>query len=124
MPMETSPAPRFKHAVPTLHVRDAVAAQKFYCDVMGFKPEFMLNDTSGRPHFAGISRDGVRLYLTTTSSEVHSGECTLVVDDVDAVFAEFKAKGARIKREPRDVPWGREFSMYDLDGNYPVIGIQ
>jgi uncharacterized glyoxalase superfamily protein PhnB len=91
---------------------------------MGFRPEFMLNDSNDKPHFAGVSRDGVRLYLTTVPGETHPGDCTLAVDNVDAVFAEFKAKGARIKREPRDVPWGREFTMYDLDGNYLVIGIQ
>jgi uncharacterized glyoxalase superfamily protein PhnB len=124
MNMDTSQSARFKHAVPTLPVRDAVAAQKYYCDVLGFKAEFMLNDSAGKPHFAGVSRDGVRLYLTTVNGEVHPGECTFAVESVDAVFAEFKAKGARIKREPRDVPWGREFTMFDLDRNYLAIGIQ
>jgi hypothetical protein len=70
MNMDTSQSVRFKHAVPTLPVRDAVAAQKYYCDVLGFKAEFMLNDSAGKPHFAGVSRDGVRLYLTTVNGEV------------------------------------------------------
>lgn len=91
---------------------------------MGFKAEFMLNDSNGKPHFAGVSRDGVRLYLSTVAGNSYTAECTFAVDNVDSVFAEFKAKGAQIKREPRDVPWGREFTMYDLDGNYLVIGIQ
>ena len=121
---DTSTTAQFKVSVPTLPVRDAMAAQKYYCDVLGFEPEFMVNDGNDVPHFCGVSRDGVRVYLTTVDGEVRQGECSLVVDDVDAIHAEFKAKGVRIKRDPRDAPWGRYFTMLDLDGNHLTIGVK
>lgn len=121
---DTSTTPRFKASVPTLPVRDAMAAQNYYCDVLGFKPEFMVNDGNHVPHFCGVSRDGVRLYLTTIQGHDRHGECTFVVDDVDVLHAEFKGKGVRIKRDPQDAPWGRHFTMFDLDDNHLTIGVQ
>jgi len=42
----------------------------------------------------------------------------LIVDNVDALHAEFAAKGAPIDLEPTDQTWGnREMYVRDADGN-------
>jgi uncharacterized glyoxalase superfamily protein PhnB len=40
------------------------------------------------------------------------------VDDADALFAEFKQRGAKVDYEIHDKPYGiREFGIQDLDGH-------
>jgi uncharacterized glyoxalase superfamily protein PhnB len=49
---------------------------------------------------------------------VSGGVVFLVVDDVDALYAELKAKGVEIDLEPTDQSWGnREMYVKDPDGN-------
>ena len=67
----------------------------------------------------GISRDGIWLHLSSFSGDgVAGGVVNLLVDDVDALHAEFVAKGVPIAVEPVDQTWGtREMYVKDADGN-------
>lgn len=54
----------------------------------------------------------------------HTGDCEvggaayLVVDDVDALYAAFRERGARVAEPPEDSPWNtREMLVIDPDGN-------
>jgi uncharacterized glyoxalase superfamily protein PhnB len=43
--------------------------------------------------------------------------------DVDAVYAELAARGARIVKPPQDYDYGmRDFDLIDLDGNQLTFG--
>ncbi|WP_269150246.1 VOC family protein [Acaryochloris marina] len=47
----------------------------------------------------------------------------LFVADVDALFTEFKAKGARIRQAPTNFSWGmREMNIEDPDGHRLRMG--
>jgi uncharacterized glyoxalase superfamily protein PhnB len=49
----------------------------------------------------------------------------IFVADVDAIYEEFKARGARIVKPPADDPYGmRDFDLLDLDGNQLCFGME
>ena len=52
------------------------------------------------------------------SADGKSWDAYIWVHDVDVLFADFKAKGARVVYEPTDRPFygNREFAISDLDG--------
>lgn len=110
-----------KFAVPVLHISDSSAAILFYCKKLGFRHEFSHRpeDTKADPCYLGVTRDGVWLNLSSFSGDgVPGGVANLVVDDVDALHAEFVAKGVSIHVAPVDQTWGsREMYVKDADGN-------
>ncbi len=53
----------------------------------------------------------------------HSYFAYVLVEDVDAVFEEFKINGAQFNSEPADKPWGlREFAVVTPDGHRITFG--
>ena len=110
-----------KLAIPLLHVTSSTEAEEFYCNRLGFKREFAhrVNDAKADPCYMGISRDGVWLHISSFSGDgVSGGVANLIVDNVDALHAEFVAKGIRISVEPVNQTWGtREMYVKDADGN-------
>jgi len=110
-----------KAAIPLMHVADSVSAEDFYCNGLGFRKEFAYrsNDANADPCYTGISRDGVWLHVSSFPGDGISGSvANLIVDDVDAMYAEFAAKGVGIELEPTDQTWGnREMYVRDADGN-------
>ena len=110
-----------RRAIPVLHVSNTARALWFYCHDLGFRLEFehrpqgVIED----PCFAGISRDGVWLHLSSFSGDGVSGAvANLMVDNVDRLYAEFKARHVRIDVSPIDQSWGnREMYVKDADGN-------
>jgi len=110
-----------KLAVPLLHVSVAKAAIGFYCHRLGFRLEFAhgVDDAHSDPCYVGISRDGVWINLSSFSGDgVAGGVANLMVDDVDALHAEFVARGVSIDSGPVDQTWGRrEMYVKDADRN-------
>ncbi|MGD0629723.1 MAG: VOC family protein [Terracidiphilus sp.] len=104
-----------------LHVSNAVAAQGFYCNRLGFKLEFAHgpHGAEGDPCYLGISRDGVWVILSSFPGDgVAGGVMSLLVDDVDALHAEFVAAGVTVDTPPIDQTWGtREMYVKDADRN-------
>jgi uncharacterized glyoxalase superfamily protein PhnB len=109
----------FRFVVPVLHVSSSVAAEEFYCGKLGFRREFALRPGTADPCYLGVLRDGVRLQLSSFAGDAVSGGVVyLAVDDVDALHAEFVAKGVTIHLAPVDQTWGnREMYVKDADGN-------
>ncbi len=110
-----------KLAIPLLHVSNSAAAEDFYCNRLGFRRGFAHrgDEAKADPCYMGVSRDGVWLHLSSFSGDgVSGGVVNLLVDDVDALHAEFVAKGVRIDVAPVDQTWGtREMYVKDADGN-------
>ena len=109
---------------PVLLVRDVVASAEHYRDALGFSYARFWGDP---PKFVILERDGLRLMLNQAPSgtsivpywKVDAGIWNVYywVDDVDALFAEFNARGAKIDYGLDDKPYGiREFGIQDLDG--------
>ncbi len=110
-----------RQAVPLLHVANAVEAQDFYLKRLGFKLEYAhgLHGRNGDPCYSAISRDGIWIILSSFIGDgVAGGVVNLLVDDVDALYAEFAAAGVNIDLAPYDQSWGtREMYIKDADGN-------
>ena len=110
-----------KSATPLLHVSNSAAAQKFYCDQMGFRLEFAdrSDENLVDPCYMGLSRDGVRIIVSSFSGDgVAGGVVNFQVQDVDALHAELVARGVKIDTGPVDQTWGtREMYVKDADGN-------
>jgi uncharacterized glyoxalase superfamily protein PhnB len=110
-----------KLAIPLLHVSNSAAAEDFYCNRLGFRREFAhrFDEAKPDPCYMGLRRDGVWLHVSSFSGDgVSGGVANLLVEDVDALCAEFLAKGVRIDTGPVDQTWGtREMYVKDADGN-------
>jgi catechol 2,3-dioxygenase-like lactoylglutathione lyase family enzyme len=112
---------KFKEVNPCLPARDVEKALRFYVDRLGFRHSF----GKASNNYVGVRRDGVELHLWWQREEDFqagkAGQAMLrfVVDDPDALFAEYEAQG--VLREGtcvEDKPWGtREFAFFDPDGN-------
>jgi uncharacterized glyoxalase superfamily protein PhnB len=110
-----------KLAIPLVHVSNTAAAEEFYCARLGFRREFAHRGDEAKPDpcYMGIERDGVWLHTSSFSGDgVSGGVVNLIVENVDALHAEFVAKGVQIDVEPVDQTWGtREMYVKDADGN-------
>lgn len=111
----------FEFAIPVLHVSSSATAEEFYCRRLGFTQAFAyrFDDSQPDPCYMGLTRDEVRLHVSSFSGDgVSGGVVFLVVRDVDELHEELKAKGVAIDLEPTDQSWGnREMYVADPDGN-------
>jgi len=106
-------------------VQDVLRSVEHYRDVLGFQVEF----TYGQPTFyAGVERDRVTIHLQAASETKRMpghGAVNVFVTDVDALYRELTARGARTLNEPKDYPYGmRDFDVTDLDGNHLCFGME
>ena len=114
---------KWEAVIPVLPARDVAEAIRFYVERLGF--ELFLKDSDDKPTYAGLRRGGVRLHLQFQFEKDFeagtAGQCMLrlLVDDPDALFAEYKDKGVFHERtQLRDTTWGtREFAFWDLNRN-------
>jgi len=106
--------------IPQLRIRDAARSLPFYLQGLGFQIDWEHRFDAGLPLFAQISREGQTLFLTEHSGEGEVGAVVyLMVPDVDACAAAFRAAGLTDFEGPQDTPWGtREMRLRDPDGNH------
>jgi catechol 2,3-dioxygenase-like lactoylglutathione lyase family enzyme len=108
----------FSQVQPILGTRDVAKAVRFYVDRLGFTLAF--GEPTNEGNYVGLRRDGVELHMQFQyEHEMGTTRVRIVVDDPDALYAEYKDKDAFYEgTELVDTPWGtREFAIYDLDGN-------
>ncbi|MDB6119812.1 MAG: bleomycin resistance family protein [Verrucomicrobiaceae bacterium] len=92
--------PNLLVAIPLLHVSSSKAAEEFYCGKLGFALEWHYRPAApaDEPGYLGLKRDGVALHASSFSGDgVAGGVASFHVRDVDALFAEFKARGVPIE---------------------------
>jgi len=105
-----------------VYVSDAEAATTFYRDLFDLEPIF----TS--PRYVAFSVAPGVLFAVWTGRAQHAVPATprtfevgLMVpgaaEAVDALFADWLAKGATVVEEPHDDVFGRTFVVADPDGN-------
>jgi catechol 2,3-dioxygenase-like lactoylglutathione lyase family enzyme len=100
---------------PILGTRDFAKGVAFYTSQLGFTLLFSHDN-----NYAGFRRDSVELHMQFQyEHEMQTTRLRFVVDDPDALFAEFEPLGVFHDRTHlADTSWGtREFSFYDPDGN-------
>jgi catechol 2,3-dioxygenase-like lactoylglutathione lyase family enzyme len=104
----------FKDVQPIIGTRDLARAVGFYTDKLGFTRAF------GDDNYVGFRRDSVELHMQLQyAHEMSTLRLRILVDDPDALFAEYRAKGIECSETGlRDTAWGtREFALYDTDRN-------
>ena len=113
-----------KSVVPILFVRDVSVSATFFKDKLGFEIDFLYGEP---PFYGSVSRDEVHLHLRFVHqpnfAELAAREESLIlvtieVSDVQALFEEFKERGAEFAQLPTKQPWGgTDFHIRDHDGN-------
>ncbi|MBD5781250.1 VOC family protein [Pelagicoccus sp. NFK12] len=123
--MNTEPKAKLTASSPVLLVKDVVAAANYYRDTMGFSYNRFWGEP---PNFVILERDGMYVMLRQAEDPKHVVPHWTVADklwniyfwvsDVDALYEEFKSRGAKIDYGLCDQPYGcREFGTQDLDGH-------
>ena len=114
---------QLRGAAPVFVVQDVMRSVEHYREVLGFRIEFLY----GEPTFyAVVERGNVLIHLQAArESRKQPGQAAMnvFVSDVDALYEELKARGARLMNAPKDYPYGmRDFNVLDLDGNEICFG--
>lgn len=103
---------------PILGTRDIEGAIDFYVNRLGFTLTF--RDGATPTNYAAVNRDRIELHMQWQDEhEMGTIRLRLLVEDPDALYAEYEPKGIFHQRTRlADTPWGtREFAIYDPDGN-------
>ena len=103
--------------VPILRVADLEASTRYYVAQLGFE----LDWRSGG--MASVRRDRTAIMLCE-GDQGHAGTWLwIAASDVDALYAEFESRGARLRHGPANYPWGsRECQVMDVDGHVLRFG--
>jgi uncharacterized glyoxalase superfamily protein PhnB len=100
----------------------------YYKDKLGFE---CLGTWQDPPVYATVARDQHAIHFRcaeppTANSVKYSDELLdayISVEDADALYAEYAARGVEFTREVADMPWGsREFVVKDCDGRLLAFG--
>ena len=102
-----------RQALPELPFDDVPAAVAYYRDILGFRINYQQSD------LGVMDRDAITvLLIARTEQHKGIGSFGTYVSDVDALYEELKAKGAKILGPPVSHPWGlRDFRIIDPEGN-------
>lgn len=113
----TDSAIHFGHTTPILRVTDFDASVAYYVSALGFTLEWR----DGR--FGSVGRGHAHVMLCEGSQGGPGTWLYVGVSDADAAHEEFRRRGARIRQEPVNYPWGaREVHVFDPDGHVLRFG--
>lgn len=117
-----------RQIAPQFFTADMAATLAYYRDVLGFAT---VGTWLEPPVYAIVERDGQLLHFRLAEAPPpHAGkyedellDAYLRVDGIDALYAEYAARGAEFTRGLGDTPWqAREFVVKDCDGRLLAFG--
>ncbi len=115
--MENSnqPVPRLFGVGVVLPVHDIAATAKWFCDVLGFTIDFVMDG------HGSVVRGNVGIQFTTAppgfNPRAYPGWSYIFADSIDQLFKEYLDKGVTITRELESHGHGmREFQIEDCNG--------
>lgn len=108
---------RFEHAEPILYVHSMAISLKYYVEILGFRSADWGNEA-----FTLLSRDGASIYLCQGGQGAPGTWVWVGVEDVAALYEEYKASGAKIRLQPENYPWAYEMQVEDPDGHVLRFG--
>lgn len=98
-------------------VQDLASATAFYRDTLGLP----VDEPASIPgQFTQFKLDGGAILGLQSWTEVPGGqlfEPAFLVDDIDATYAAWKARGVEMIDEPNDQPFGRTFLFRTPEGH-------
>jgi len=105
----------FGGVTPILCVKDLPASMDYYVQKLGFEK---LWDWGDPPTFGCVRRGKVQIFFCENCQGQPGMWMSIFLDDVDALYEEYKKSGAIIIKEPENYPWEtREMLVEDLDGH-------
>jgi uncharacterized glyoxalase superfamily protein PhnB len=111
----------FGGVIPVLRVSSVGASVDYYTRALGFHINFKFPDENA-PFFASISRGRCDLFLSEGDQGNPGSWVWIDGVDVERVYEEFRATGAKIRNPPTNYEWALEMQVEDLDGNILRIG--
>lgn len=117
-----------RQIAPQFFTVDLPATLGYYRDALGFA---CVSTWLDPPVYAIVARDGQRIHFRAAAPPVRQPDkyddelldAYLHVDDIDALHAEYAARGVEFTRPLGDTPWGaREFVVKDVDGRLLAFG--
>jgi uncharacterized glyoxalase superfamily protein PhnB len=117
-----------RQIAPQFFTTDLARTLAYYQDVLGF---VCVGTWSDPPVYAIVARDDHRVHFRCAvppPQPVGKYDDELLdayfsIDDADALFREFAARGAEFSRGLGDTPWqAREFVVKDCDGRLLAFG--
>ncbi len=120
--VETLTKPKkFLKPMPHLPVKNLQETFAYYRNKLGFTNEWTFGGKDG-----GIGRDNLRLlfaededFTNDINNKNHRLPLLWFVDDIDAIYTEFKNKGIAFAAGLQTHPYGlREFAFIDINGYY------
>lgn len=111
----------FSRVIPILRMFDVRKAREFYLDYLGFTVDFEHRFEPELPLFMGISRGGIRLYLSEHHGDGSPGvHIHVETTGLAEYHAELAAKGYNYMRPGlENQPWGATtMTVYDPFSNH------
>ena len=110
--------------ISTFKVKDALASEAFYRDLLGFTKTWEDNPGDGSPVFIEVKRDAVAIHLSEHEGDGPERVSIYVnVADATALHGEFAGRQVPIASPPESMPWGETvFTIEDPDGNILRFG--
>ena len=117
-----------RQIAPQFFTTDLVATIAYYQETLGFECLGTWNDP---PVYAIVARDEHRIHFRLADPPTPNPEkCAdelldayLFVEDADALYAEYAARGVEFTRDLANMPWHkREFVVKDCDGRLLAFG--
>ena len=114
--------------VPLFFTTDIPRTVAYYKERLGFE---CLGTWQDPPVYAIVGRDGQAIHFRCAEPPVANPEkygeelldAYLYVEDADALYTEYAAKGVEFTRELSNMPWNsREFVAKDCDGRLLAFG--
>jgi predicted enzyme related to lactoylglutathione lyase len=105
-----------ENITPILRAEDLEATKRYYIDVLGFALDWEA------PSMISVSRDGCSIMICHGHQGQRGVWLWVGVEDADALYAEFAAKGALIRDPPQNFAWAYEFQVEDPNGHVLRFG--
>ena len=102
-----------------LYVNDPPASAAFYASLLGQEPAeaYLTFAMFALPSGAGLGLWSRHTIEPTATAAGGGTEVAFTVEDVDAVHADWTARGLTIAQAPTDMDFGRTFVALDPDGH-------
>jgi hypothetical protein len=100
-----------ENVTPILRLEKLEVSRRYYVDTLGFSLDWQAEG------MISVSRDGKPIMLCEGEQGQPGTWIWIGVEDADALYTEFQARGAHIRSTPENFSWAYEFSLQDPDGH-------